>query len=431
MPTFKDHDKLKVSEFAKRFENYVLIDHQFVDDSLVVSLNGSFGTGKTFFLKCWEADLLARRAAARELPVPVMVNAWHDDYCGEPLLSIINALIKQAKVSGGNEKADELKEAFKDVGHFIIGMANGIAANWAGFDPVAAGDYADGKKKARNTKPDFIEIYEARSNALGKLKTALKGVFGGEQPKSIIMVDELDRCRPDYAIGFLETIKHVFDIHGLIFVLAVDLAQLESAARVLFGSKLRFEDYYRKFVHRSFSMPVIESDGLKDLVNDYINRYVQVADKRSTMLNLDLEAQDRIRGFMTALRMTPRQIQEVFRTLGHLAARPEPNLNLSWSANSLVLVLCILKVGLPELYATIKSGNDDSHQTGKQLLQLLGKDGAEYWLRGYFCGKLKSSKEMQDNMEALGYSLMFEECRLEKFYSMKAIIRAIENADKL
>ena len=71
--------------------------------------------------------------------------------------------------------------------------------------------------------------------ALQKLRDTLREVFGGDSPKAFLFVDELDRCRPDYAINYLETIKHVFDVHGLVFVLAVDYEQLECSAKALFG----------------------------------------------------------------------------------------------------------------------------------------------------------------------------------------------------
>ena len=40
------------------------------------------------------------------------------------------------------------------------------------------------------------------------------------------MIDELDRCRPDYAITYLETIKHIFSIKGTAFVLANAMYEL-------------------------------------------------------------------------------------------------------------------------------------------------------------------------------------------------------------
>ena len=81
-----------------------------------------------------------------------------------------------------------------------------------GVDAMKAGDHAKKKKQQRQQKPDFLKMFEERTDAYDRLKEALKEAFGGDSPKAFIFVDELDRCRPDYAISYLETIKHVFDI---------------------------------------------------------------------------------------------------------------------------------------------------------------------------------------------------------------------------
>ena len=74
----------------------------------------------------------------------------------------------------------------------------------------------------------------------------------------MFIIDELDRCRPDYAISYLETVKHMFDIDGSVFLISADRAQIENSARAAFGQDLDFEEYYRKFVHRETSLPDID-----------------------------------------------------------------------------------------------------------------------------------------------------------------------------
>ena len=70
-------------------------------------------------------------------------------------------------------------------------------------------------------------------------------------------MDELDRARPDYAVRFLETLKHFFQTKGIIFILAVDKAHLESSVKSLYGSDINFPEYYRKFVHRNVSLKLV------------------------------------------------------------------------------------------------------------------------------------------------------------------------------
>ena len=43
----------------------------------------------------------------------------------------------------------------------------------------------------------------------------------------VFFIDELDRCKPDYAIRFLERIKHYFNDERITFVFSVSLTQLQ------------------------------------------------------------------------------------------------------------------------------------------------------------------------------------------------------------
>src|SRR4051794_22948003 len=100
----------------------------------------------------------------------------------------------------------------------LDGLTAGVLENVAGINMSAAAEFAEEKKKNRekNPKPrDLLSVYEQRTKALGALKLELASAFGGSGLNALIMVDELDRCRPNYAVEYLETIKHVFDIHGL------------------------------------------------------------------------------------------------------------------------------------------------------------------------------------------------------------------------
>jgi len=59
-------------------------------------------------------------------------------------------------------------------------------------------------------------------------------------------VDELDRCRPDFALGLLERIKHLFDVEGIAFVLLVNRSQIEGYIRTVYGNA-DAEAYLLKF----------------------------------------------------------------------------------------------------------------------------------------------------------------------------------------
>lgn len=385
-------DLLDRKPFCGDLERFLLIEQHFVDGGLVVSLNGSFGSGKTTFLNMWAQDLTQRRKDKPDLPRPVVVNAWESDYCGDPLIALISALSQaledKAAPSPEPKKAAKLREAAKDIGWFSVGLANSVVSNVTGADAVAAAELAEEKKTRRrevNQPPvNILEAYETKRAALEKLKAVLTTTFGGPEPKAFVFIDELDRCRPDYAVGYLETIKHIFDIHGIVFVLAVDEAQLKSATTVLFGEALVFSEYYRKFSQRTINLPGADKVGLSKLSRDYVRRYLQAEAKRWCIYESQTDLVEHIVTLLVGMKLHPRQIQEVFRILGHALSMSEGrNMRLSsWTFGVAILYMGALRVANREAYNQLGLGMLSVEKLAELLKPLdEGDDNGEWWFQ--------------------------------------------------
>jgi hypothetical protein len=365
--SFETTDAFGWSGFAAKLEAFLLTETEFVDGSLVASLNAPFGSGKTTFLRMWKDHLDSRRESGEDAPLCVLLNAWEDDYCGDPLLSLVDAIERELSEHTPDKKTEKrlgsVKEATRDLGWFMAGMANSAVSHWTGLDAVAAGEYAEAKKAVRageQTGPDVLSLFQARKGALQRLKGSLRSLFDDNTKPAFVLVDELDRCRPDFAIQYLETIKHVFDVEGIAFVLAVDLMQLENSARALFGDGLNFPEYYRKFAHRNIRLPSPDQAGIRNLVTKYTDRYlddpVAESPRRKTLLNLE-----NTRRALTELpydfRLTPRQIQEAFRVLGHMTSvREKKSGDLYYHIANAVIFLTFLSLWKPELFHEFQSG---------------------------------------------------------------------------
>ncbi|HLE41761.1 MAG TPA: P-loop NTPase fold protein, partial [Nitrospirota bacterium] len=273
--TFKE-DLLGLEGFAEKLERFIKVEHRFVAESLVISLNAGFGAGKTTFLKMW-VDRIVNNRGAGEGPLVVEVNAWNDDYCGDPLLSLVSALIEALNKKG--KASQSLRDAAKDVAWFLTGIGSQVVSKLTGIDAVAAGELAEKKKAAKEGKQQIqnslFDTFGKKKKALQALKAAIRDVAKGDNPSILILVDELDRCRPDYAISYLETIKHIFDIHGIVFILAVDRKQLECAAKASFGIDLDFPEYYRKFVQREVAIPTPNEQAYGRIAAKYVDYYLQ------------------------------------------------------------------------------------------------------------------------------------------------------------
>ena len=76
-----------------------------------------------------------------------------------------------------------------------------------------------------------------------------------EDKPIILFIDELDRCRPDYAVDMLEVIKHVFDIENVKVVLVTNTKQLRAAINHRYGVEVDAQKYLDKFLKYSFALP--------------------------------------------------------------------------------------------------------------------------------------------------------------------------------
>lgn len=280
-----------------------------------------------------------------------------------------------------------LKEATKDISWFMLGMAGDFVSHWTGFDPAAAGELAEKKKRANRgadrSNADLFTMFKRRKEALQRLKKALWSLFAGEMHPVFVIVDELDRCRPDFAIQYLETIKHVFDIERLAFVLAVDVQQLEHSAKAMFGDKLNFPEYYRKFAHRNIHLPRPNEAGIQTLVTKYSDRYLDdqrlEAHRRKTLLNFENTRRE-LTELPHELGLTPRQIQEAFRIIGHLTSSKENSGTLYYHIANAAIFLAFMSIWKPAQFHEFTSAQVSVGRLLEIVSQLpASKKNREWW----------------------------------------------------
>lgn len=389
--TFED-DLLDLRDFSKRLGRFIDTEHEFVDGSLVLALSSKFGTGKSTFLKMWSSDL----EKLDDKPLVVSLNAWESDYNGDPLFAIVSALAKAVHKKG--EAPDALIEAAKDFGWFATAIGSQIVNKLTGIDPVAAGQVAEKKKVDRledtQVPMDAFSIYEGRRNAMESLKAAIRGLVASSSPRALFIVDELDRCRPDYAISYLETIKHIFDIKGAVFILAADRRQLENSAKTAFGRDLDFEEYYRKFVHREVSLPPISAGGYVKLAEKYVAYYLVREGSRICFMDVDRHRIENLVELVAALKLTPRQLQEIFRTLGHmLETSADKKGRLLWCFGVGSVAMAAFKIGAPDVFHSLGKQQLEPVDAMKFLKHTMGVSYPDWWFTLFFTGGGLKTKE--------------------------------------
>ena len=196
----------------------------------VMALDAPWGTGKTAFAKMWSAHLNGNEG------IPSLYfNAWETDFAVDPLAPFMEKIKEQLPGHGEFKIMEHAKELIPLVVH-------DVASKLAG-DTLAC-----------VVKKTTEKLFTHHSK-IAAFKKALEDYAASTSAKRIVVfVDELDRCRPDYAVKVLERIKHLFEVPGLIFVLAINSEQLRNSVNALYGDKLDAGVYLRRFVEFDFPM---------------------------------------------------------------------------------------------------------------------------------------------------------------------------------
>ncbi len=217
-------------------------------NALTVSLNGEWGSGKTFLLKRWQCDLKNNGYTA------IYFNAWEDDFLSEPFIAIIGQLWKELKKDSFKEVCEAVKTAaipfLKRVG---ISMLNSGINKITGVDLPEIVDN-ELKTASESAFDNYVKLTDCRDDLKKRLQELADKIFSEKQKPLIFIVDELDRCRPTFAIEVLERIKHLFNIRHIIFVLGIDRKQLGKSIQAVYGN-IDVENYLHRFIDIDFAIP--------------------------------------------------------------------------------------------------------------------------------------------------------------------------------
>ncbi len=222
----------------------------------VLSIDGPWGTGKTFFTKLVFEKLKDEFQA-------IYINAWESDYSTDPLIT----LISEFKSFASEDRLEKLTGKFFQLSKLVLPSAIRVASQGLiSVDNLGEELSRIGESYLMNR----INNYEKEKSSVSEIKSELEKsaeeALGG---KVIIFIDELDRCRPDYAISLLERVKHFFEVPGLIFVLSVDEEQLSESIKVQYGGSFDTRKYLNRFIDFKFSLTTQIS---REFIEDSLSR---------------------------------------------------------------------------------------------------------------------------------------------------------------
>lgn len=232
-----------------------------IDNKLspVLAIDSPWGSGKTVFMQ--QLDLINNDDSIQPSAIDPEVskafkkknnvyyfNAWENDYIDDPLQAIIFNLIKDIDTQG--LQANAMKRALKgvDIAAFIKNITkDGIDISTA-LEPDA-------------TIKDISEILDRKE----RIRELIKAYIQDTGRRFVFIIDELDRCKPSFAVNLLEAIKHYFTDENIIFIAAVDTSQLVHTVKKYYGEGFDGATYLNRFF--DYNVSLVAPDKEKYLTN--------------------------------------------------------------------------------------------------------------------------------------------------------------------
>ena len=310
--TFDERDEFQRKPIAEKLIKLLTSD---IDLSPMV-IDGHWGTGKTEF--CYKLINLLKETHP-DVHV-THVDAFKADHANEPLLTLVAAIANLID----NE---ETKSSFKKMA---------IPALRYGLKTLGKAGIAWVLKKNSDDIPDEFEeiLQEAAEDSINAaieqsikdhqdieavlttLQEALERI--AEEKPLILFIDELDRCKPDFAITMLESIKHVFDVPNVQFVLVSNLKQLKDSINHCYGVGVDAQRYLDKFVAYTLVLPDELTQNRQNYVLASIKYTNLLIENSGTLAESDLAKEGNFEFIETLIKENQLSLREVETFIRHL-----------------------------------------------------------------------------------------------------------------
>ncbi|HCM9313919.1 TPA: NTPase [Enterobacter hormaechei subsp. steigerwaltii] len=255
-------DKLSRRQYAEYL--YYYLEKKGKVSNTVINLNAEWGAGKTYFLKRFYSSI-------KNVHPCVYIDAWKQDFSDDAFLTLFSSLSQQLQPYAGNLDA-RLIQCGQAIGRFTKGVIpevlSSLIKTYSGLENVSDIAKAASQLMLKEHQEKMKGIQDLRNELAFWSRLA----FENNNSKPIfIFIDELDRCRPNYAISLLEIVKHIFDIKNFVFIIATDTDQLQHSIKNVYGNDFSANDYLGRFFHRRFSL---KAPKLKNLISSVVESSV-------------------------------------------------------------------------------------------------------------------------------------------------------------
>lgn len=265
-------DNLGRKKYAEFLHNYLACNAS--NGGYVLNLNAKWGAGKTYFINRWIESI-------KNVHPVVYIDAWKQDYSNDPMLTVVSSLLsalsehlpkESQHVSNISEKSARFIKALAPaLMKGLVKKTTGVNLDDISYDSEEP-ELQDGAKQdtiATNSIAEasgslvkcLIDEHNSKLKSVQHLRNGIKEIVNAVvaldnelKVPAFVFIDELDRCRPSYAVEMLEVVKHFFELDNIVFVITTDTEQLQHAVKAVYGEGFDAQTYLGRFFRRRYSL---------------------------------------------------------------------------------------------------------------------------------------------------------------------------------
>ena len=255
---FDENEPLGLSRYATALRDFV----QDCETPITIGIQGDWGVGKTSLLNMVRDQLADKKYGTRIYPV-IYFNTWQyaqldqEDHLTIAMLNDIVQRIQELNSAppSAKEKAGAI---LKSVGNMAANLGNQVVKNKTGADVKEGIDAAFSNGAST---PAFLHVMHLMVEYKQQFHELVEAFMEDKHPDSrlVIMIDDLDRIRPERALDLLSSVKNFLDVPHCVFVLAVDYSVIQRGVQAKMGAAERRQhgkSYFDKIIQVPFNMPV-------------------------------------------------------------------------------------------------------------------------------------------------------------------------------
>ena len=304
----------------------------------VFAVDAPWGTGKTTFFRMWCQHLRNENFFVAEF------NAWQTDFTADPLLALSTELLDNLDAAADKSLRPKIEILRDKIPELLKAAAPSIisAATQGLIDVTSLLEPAERVRRYR----EAVDLFGGFREDLRDIASSVSESRSGKP--LIVLIDELDRCRPPYAVELLEIAKHLFASPHVVFALALNRAELEHSVQALYGDRFDAHGYLTRFFDIDYRLPdpdrsaFIEATLAGTGINDYLVRTEDLDAHREASL-----AKEMLNAFFSLPKLSIRTISQAIHRLGLIyASLPEDQRSLLITATTAL----ILRTLDPDLY---------------------------------------------------------------------------------